>query len=43
MSAEGPMTEMILPLEGARPEMTPIWIPNEPILAKPQSEYVEMR
>ena len=33
MSAEGPMTEIIFARDGARPEMTPIWMPRLPMFA----------
>ena len=35
--AEVAMVAMILDLEGANALKTPIWIPNEPKLANPQS------
>lgn len=40
--AEVAIVAMILPLDGAKALNTPIWIPSEPKLAKPQRAYEAM-
>jgi hypothetical protein len=41
MSAEGAMVAMIFAREGARPEMTPIWIPRDPNYSKRKRQEEE--